>query len=125
MPAVALEATLPGDVAFRKVHVPFNEVKHQQLFFALDAMGKADDAMNGHVFNAIHGERNRLDTLDKMVTLVTKFGIDGKAFAAAFESFGVQTKMRKATALAAAYKVVSVPLIAINGTCRSASAATS
>ncbi len=108
-------ARLPADVAFRKVHVPFNEVKHQQLFFALDAMGKADDAMNGHVFNAIHGERNRLDTLDKMVTLVTKFGIDGKAFAAAFESFGVQTKMRKATALAAAYKVDSVPLIAING----------
>ena len=107
--------TLPADVAFRKVHVPFNEVKHQQLFYALETMGKADDATNAKVFAAIHTERNRMDTVDRIASYLEKHGIDRKAFTEAFESFTVQTKMRKATALAAAYKIDSVPMLAING----------
>ncbi len=111
----AWAAKLPSDVAFRKVHVPFNEVKHQQLFYALETMGKADDATNAKVFAAIHTERNRMDTVDRIASYLEKHGIDRKAFTEAFESFTVQTKMRKATALAAAYKIDSVPMLAING----------
>ncbi|HMN84070.1 MAG TPA: thiol:disulfide interchange protein DsbA/DsbL [Burkholderiaceae bacterium] len=111
----AWAAKLPPDVAYRKVHVPFNEVKHQQLFYALETMGKADDATNAKVFAAIHTERNRMDTVDKMASYLEKHGIDRKAFTEAFESFSVQTKMRKATALAAAYKIDSVPMLAVNG----------
>lgn len=105
---------LPPDVAFRKVHVPFNEKKHQQLFYALDAMGKAEE-LTPKVFAAIHGERNRLDTVDKMTELLGKHGVDAKVFKETFDSFSVQTKVRKADAVAAAWGVDSVPMIGVNG----------
>ena len=105
---------LPPDVSFRKVHVPFNEKRHQQLFFALETMGKAEE-ITPKVFAAIHNERNRLDTIDKITEFMGKHGVDPKAFREAFDSFSVQTRMRKADALAASYQVDSVPLIAVNG----------
>jgi thiol:disulfide interchange protein DsbA len=105
---------LPADVAFRKVHVPFNEKKHQRLFFTLETLGVAD-ALTPKVFAAIHGERNRLDTVDKMAELMAKNGVDVKAFRETFASFTVDTKMLRADALAAAWQIESVPLIGING----------
>lgn len=105
---------LPADVAFRKVHVPFNELKHQQLFYTLEAMGKGE-AVIDKVFSAIHVDRDRMDSLDKITAQITKAGLDKKAFNDAWESFGVQTKMRKATSLAATYRIESVPTIIVNG----------
>jgi protein dithiol oxidoreductase (disulfide-forming) len=105
---------LPADVAFRKVHVPFNEKRHQQLFFTLEAMGKAEE-LTPKVFAAIHVDRNRLDTADKMAEFLGKNGIDPKVFRETFDSFSVQTKVRKADTLAASFQVDSVPLVAING----------
>ena len=49
---------LPADVSFKKMHVNFQEIKHQQLFFTLQAMGKAD-ALSDKVFYGIHIEKNR------------------------------------------------------------------
>lgn len=105
---------LPADVAFRKVHVPFNEIRHQQLFYTLEAMGKTD-AVSDKIFAAIHVDRERMDTLDKITPILVKAGLDKKAFTDAWESFGVQTRMRKATSLAATYRIESVPTLAING----------
>lgn len=105
---------LPADVVFRRAHVPFNELKHQQLFYTLEAMGKSDQA-DDKVFAAIHVDRNRMDSLDKIVSVIEKAGIDRKAFTDTWESFSVQTRMRKATSMAASYKIESVPSIIVNG----------
>lgn len=105
---------LPADVVFRRAHVPFNEVKHQQLFYALEVMGKSEQA-DDKVFAAIHVDRNRMDSLDKITPVIEKAGIDKKAFTEAWESFSVQTRMRKANSLAAAYKIESVPNLIVNG----------
>jgi thiol:disulfide interchange protein DsbA len=105
---------LPPDVAFRKLHVPFNEVKHQQLYYTLETLGKGD-SLDEMVFAGIHVERNRLDTPEKQADFLAKAGVDKKAFADAFGSFSVQTKMRKATAIASAFKIDSVPMLGVNG----------
>ncbi len=105
---------LPADVAFRKVHVPFREVRHQQLFFTLDSMGKADELAD-KVFAAIHNERNPLNTPEKMADLLAKSGVDRKQFMDTFESFSVKTRMRKATQLTEAFQVDGVPALGING----------
>ncbi len=107
-------AKLPPDVAFRKVHVNFQEVKHQQLFCTLEAMGKSAE-LNDRIFHAIHVERNRLDSVDKIADFIAKQGVDRKQFVDTFSSFSVQTRMRKATSLQEAYKVDGVPAIGING----------
>ncbi len=107
-------AKLPSDVAFRKVHVNFQEVRHQQLWATLEAMGKAAE-MNERIFHAIHVDRNRLDTPDRIADFMAKQGIDRKQFLDTFESFSVKTRMRKATSLQEAYKVDGVPALGVNG----------
>ena len=103
-----------ADVLFRKVHVPFNEVRHQQLYYTLVTLGKVDELLD-KAFNTIHVDRNMLNTVDKINQWAVANGVDKTAFTAAWESFSVQTAMRKATAMAAAYKVDSVPMLAVNG----------
>jgi protein dithiol oxidoreductase (disulfide-forming) len=105
---------LPADVAYRKIHVPFNEEKHQQLFYTLESLGKVAE-LNDKVFAAIHIERNRMDTPEKMAEVLAKAGLDAKLFRDTYDSFSVKTKMRKATATTAAFKLDGVPQIAVNG----------
>ncbi|HYF60730.1 MAG TPA: thiol:disulfide interchange protein DsbA/DsbL [Burkholderiaceae bacterium] len=105
---------LPPDVAFRKVHVPWQVQAHQQLYFTLETMGQAD-ALNDRVFAAIHSERNRLDTPEAMPDLVSKHGVDRKQFLDTYGSFGVRTKMQRATQLAAAYRIDGVPTFGVAG----------
>ena len=105
---------LPPDVAFRKVHVPWQVQAHQQLFFTLETMNQAD-AQNERVFAAIHGERNKLDTPEAMADLLSKHGVDRKQFLDTYASFGVRTRMQRATQLAAAYRIDGVPTFGVAG----------
>lgn len=105
---------LPDDVAFRRVHVPFGERRHQQLHYALESMGKAE-ALGDKVFHAIHVDRDRLDTVEKMSAMLSRHGVDPKAFAETFGSFAVRTKMRRAEQVSRAYGVDGVPAMAVNG----------
>jgi len=109
-------AKQPQDVAFRKVHVGLGPswVAHQQLFYALEAMGKSAE-MNDRVFAAIHVENNPLDKPDRMADFVAKYGLDRKQFLETFESFAVKTRMRKAGTMAEAYRLDGVPAMAVNG----------
>jgi thiol:disulfide interchange protein DsbA len=114
-PAVkAWARQLPPDVAFRKVHVPWQVQAHQQLFYTLDALGKADE-LGDRVFAAIHTDRQRLDTPEAMADLLARHGVDRKQFLDAYSSFGVRAKVQRATQLAAAYKVDGVPMFGVAG----------
>ncbi len=106
--------TLPADVAFRKVHVPWQVQAHQQLYFTLETMNQAE-ALNDRVFSAIHVDRSKLDTPDAMADLVSKHGVDRKQFLDTYNSFGVRTRMQRASQLAAAYKVDGVPMFGVAG----------
>ncbi len=105
---------LPADVAFKKMHVQFQEVKHQQLFFTLQAMGKADE-LSDKVFAGIHVEKNRLDTPAKMADYLAPFGVKKDDFLKAFDSFGVRTAQGRATKMSETFKVDGVPAFAVNG----------
>lgn len=107
---------LPADVAFRRVPVAFREMymPQQQLFYALEAMGKVE-ALHRRVFHAIHTERQRLEKPDEIAAFVEKNGIDKTQFMEVFNSFAVQTKAKQATRLADGYKIDGVPAMGING----------
>lgn len=105
---------LPADVFFRRVHVPFGDRRHQQLHYTLEAMGKAE-ALGDKVFHAIHVDNDRLDTVDKMTAMLSRYGVDRKQFAETFDSFAVRTKMRRAAQVSEAYGVDGVPAMAVNG----------
>jgi protein dithiol oxidoreductase (disulfide-forming) len=105
---------LPSDVTFKKVHVQFQEVKHQQLFFTLQAMGKVEE-LTDKVFVGIHVEKNRLDTPAKMADYLAPFGVNKADFLKTFDSFGVRTAQGRATKMSETFKVDGVPAFAVNG----------
>ncbi|MEN9775451.1 MAG: hypothetical protein RL322_2521 [Pseudomonadota bacterium] len=102
---------LPGDVLFRREHVSFRETRIQQLHYALVAMGR-DEALSPRVFNAIHVERQRLDSPQKMAEVL---GLDVKQFTAVYDSFSVRTRARRGAQLAEAYGIDGVPSLAVAG----------
>ena len=106
-----------GDpIVFKRVPVAFRESfqPQQRLYYALEAMGKADE-MQKKVFHAIHVERKPLDSDAAIADFVAAQGIDRKKFTDVYTSFGVQSKVRRAVQLQEAYKIDGVPMIAIDG----------
>ena len=106
-----------GDnIAFHRVHVSFSGPNDPQAhaYLTLEAMGKLD-AIHQKIFHAVHVERNRLNTDDALLDFVVKNGIDKAKYQEYFNSFAVQTKMKRSAQMMAAYKINSVPTIAIDG----------
>jgi thiol:disulfide interchange protein DsbA len=106
-----------GDhIVFKRVPVAFREdfVPQQKLFYALEALGKVDE-MQQKVFNAIHKERKRLDTDAAIADWVAQQGIDKQKFSDIYNSFGIQSKARRAAQLQTAYQVDGVPMVAVEG----------
>ena len=107
-------AKLPSDVVFKRVHVPFGDRRHQQLYYTLESMGLAEK-LGDVVFHAIHVDGNRLDTPEKMVALLSKHGVAEDKFLDTWKSFSVRTKMSRGTQLTQAYGVDGVPAMAVAG----------
>ncbi len=105
---------LPDDVVFRRVHVPFGDRRHQQLYYTLESMGQAD-ALGDEVFRAIHVDGDRLDTPEKMVAMLSRHGVDKARFLDTWKSFSVRTKMSRGAQLTQAYGVDGVPAMAVAG----------
>lgn len=108
--------TLPADVAFKRVPVPFlfNAENFQRLYYALETMGLVD-AMQSKVFAAVHVDKLRLDKAEDISAFVAKNGGDSMKFLAAFKSFSVATSVARAKKMVADYKVDSVPTLTIQG----------
>ena len=117
-PSLSAWVKKQGDkIVFKRVPVAFREsfVPQQKLYYALEAMGLSAD-ISPKVFRAIHVDRQVVDTDPTIMDFIAKQGnVDKKAFADLYNSFGVQTKVRRATQLQELYKVDGVPMIAIGG----------
>lgn len=109
------EKTLPANVVVHPVPVAFNAsmVDLQKLFYSLVSLGRMD--LHSQVFKAIH-EENLPIYDEKAITdwIVTK-GVDRAKFTAVFDSFGVQTKVKRAAELAKNYKIEGTPSFAVDG----------
>lgn len=110
-------ARLPADVDFRRIPVSFNRTPWfnlSRLFYALEATGDLN-RLDEMVFAAIHDRNVKLYDDATIKAWVAQNGGDGQKFAAAYDSFGVQSKARRADQLAAAYKVPGTPSIFVDG----------
>jgi protein dithiol oxidoreductase (disulfide-forming) len=106
-----------GDaIVFKRVPVAFRDsmAPQQKLFYTLEAMGKFDE-LHTKVFNAIHVQKQRVDSEAEILDFIVKQGIDKQKFLEVYNSFGVQSKAKRATQLMQAYQVDGVPMIAIDG----------
>lgn len=106
-----------GDkIVFKRVPVLFRAemIPEQRLYYALEAMGKSEQ-LQKRIFHAIHVEHQRLDNPNTIADFVAKQGIDKQKFVTLYNSFGVETKVKRAAQLQQEYKIDGVPTIAIDG----------
>ena len=106
-----------GDkIVFKQVPVAFRDsfIPQQKLFYTLEALGKTGE-MNAKIFQAIHGDGQRIDTDKTILAYIEKQGIDKQKFLDTYNSFSIQTKVRRAAQLQDAYKIDGVPTLAVDG----------
>lgn len=116
-PAVAQwSKKAPPDVVFKRVHALPSEswAEHARIFYTLEAMGKLDE-FHQKVFDAIHKSNLNLTNRKIRDEWLQKNGIDPAKYAEMEKSFSVVTNMNRAKQLTFAYKVDSVPRLAVNG----------
>ncbi|MBC7647636.1 MAG: thiol:disulfide interchange protein DsbA/DsbL, partial [Vitreoscilla sp.] len=79
---------MPKDVVLRRAPVSFRPdfEPQQRLYYVLESMGKVEE-LHKKVFNAIHVERQPLNTADMVATWAEKQGIDKAKFIEAYNSF--------------------------------------
>jgi len=108
---------LPKDVHFRRIPAMFNEEYAQgaRAFYALEAIG-VEERLHKALFDAVHtGSRLRVADEAALTEWLSKQGVDTKKFAAAYRSFSVEGKLKRAAQLTQAYKIDGVPAMAVDG----------
>jgi thiol:disulfide interchange protein DsbA len=108
---------LPDDVLFERVPVSIGRpswVPIARAFYALDSIG-ALERFDAAIFHAIHVEGVRLYDRESVLAFFGSRGIDGEAFAAAYDSFGIDAFVRRADQTSNAHKVFSIPALSIDG----------
>ncbi len=117
-PALADWVKKQGDtIVFKRVPVHFRDsfIPQQKMYYALEAMGKSEE-MQKKIFAAIHVDRQHLDTEPEIMEFIARQpDIDKKKFADLFNAFGTQVKVRRALSLQDAYRIESVPNLAVDG----------
>lgn len=106
----------PEGVAFVRIPVIWNPTNqaHARLMYTAEALGVLDKA-HGAIFKAIHEGSATLTTEAEMIKLFAQFGVDEAAFLEAFNSFGVNSAVKRAENLTRRYGIKSVPVIVVNG----------
>lgn len=114
---------LPADVVFKRVPAIWGNPQLQALarfYYAEEATGELA-RLHGKVFAAVQDDKVALTDKDPnnaqaaAVEWVARQGVDGKKFADAYKSFGVNSKIQRADQLARAYQIQGVPTLAIDG----------
>lgn len=107
---------LPPHITFKRVPVAFDPRVEpmQRLYYTLETMGKVE-AYHRDVFAAVHVKKLNLTTVQGVMDWAKSSGIDMKAFAQNFDSFGVANKVIRAKQLMNGYQVSGVPSFGVHG----------
>lgn len=108
-------ATMPEGVAFRRMPATGPRWEpHARAYYAAESLGKLDD-FHEALFKAMQVDRKRIMTEDDLVKFAEGIGIDPQAFREAYNSFYVETRVRKADEMGRRYGIDGVPALIING----------
>jgi len=108
--------SLPDGVVFEQVPSAINAAwsVHARAYYAFKMMGVLDQ-VHKKLFNAIHVQRQRLNSLDSIAEFVAEQGLDEKEFRKQYASFPVDSLVRKGKQKELHYGLEGVPTIIVNG----------
>lgn len=114
--ATKWKKTIADDVQFEQIPATLNSswAMHARAYYALQLIGKID-LVHAQIFNAIHVKNKRLSNRENIANFVAQFGVNKKEFKDAFNSFPVETKLRKNAKKERKYGVNGVPSVVVNG----------
>jgi thiol:disulfide interchange protein DsbA len=87
---------------------------HARAYYTAEALGKLDE-IDAAFFAEIHTNRNPLDTEANIAGLFAKHGVDAATFKSTFNSFAINTKVKRAEELVTRYSVNETPTMIVNG----------
>lgn len=108
--------SMPKNVQFIRTPAVFNEqwAVHARTYYAFETLG-ITAKMHKPLFHALHVDKRRLFDTDSIAGFVAEKGGDRKAFLDAYNSFGMQANVNRATQAGRAYNIESVPTIIVDG----------
>lgn len=113
----AWKRKLPSDVRFTYVPLAGGPTDTlSRAYFAAETSGQLDKTHNA-VFNAIHLTRNltQRPTAEEIAAVVSKHGVDGKAFTDAMNGFAIGSHLNRAQQFAMRSGVESTPTLVVDG----------
>ena len=110
------EKTMAKDVQIQYVPTIFRSSTEPlaRTFYALEGLGQlkqVDDA----IYQAIHVQQAELFDLNSISPLVVRNGVDKDKFAAAYNSFTVNSKVNQAKQMIRTYKIQGTPTLVVAG----------
>lgn len=111
-----LKDGIPDQAEFRRMPASLNRSWqiHARAYFTAEALGVLDE-FHPAMFREINVNRNALNTPELLAGFFSRFGVSEDAFNEAFNSFAVQTKLRRSDSLGKRYRITGVPAIVVNG----------
>lgn len=106
----------PANVEFIRQPAIFSSLwgKHAKAYFVAEALDVLDQ-VHADFFDAIQNKKQKLTSEDQLAKFFVAHGVDETKFRETFNSFYINSKMRKAKAMAPRYGITGVPAIIING----------
>ncbi len=106
----------PADVAFRRMPAQLNPgwKIHAAAYYVAEELGILDKVHEA-LFDAMHKEHKRLDTVDALADFFSQYGVTRESFMAAYNSFAVRVKMSHSEQQVRRYGVTGVPSVIVAG----------
>lgn len=111
-----LDDGIPAAARFDRMPATLNRSWqiHARAYYTAEALGILDE-VHPALFREINVNRNFLSTPEELAEFFAGFGVSEADFTETFNSFAVQTKLRRSDSLARRYRITGVPAIVVNG----------
>ena len=110
------EASKPDYVALRRMPAIFRDswVAHARAFYIADLLGVREQ-IHRPLFEAIHLSKQPLDSKEELKKFFEKYGVSNDDFDKTYDSFAVETLLRKSQVMQQRYGVRGTPTVIVNG----------
>ncbi|MCY4349585.1 MAG: thiol:disulfide interchange protein DsbA/DsbL [Thiotrichales bacterium] len=112
----AYEQVKPDYVEIRRLPAVFREnwAAHARAFYTASLLGVLDRT-HRPLFEEIHEQRNPTDHREALAAFFERQGVDRSAFEQTWDSFAVESLVRKSVLMQQRYGITGTPSVVVNG----------
>ena len=106
----------PDDVSFVRIPAVFSDqwLPLARAYYAMQLLDLGQEAHEA-MFDAIHRQRRNMNSAEELEKFFADHGVAGEKFRETYNSFAVDTMVRRAVRLTRDYRITGVPALAVAG----------